>query len=177
MITNFIPFGVEELENLKNYALGSLNDEERLFVQTAEQKLKDLVDDKNAEFLQYDCTRGLDDLWKKYYYLRPFCLTFNPKKIMPDVFNNKQAFIIWTAWASGHLLLDPEDLNKASLTAAAIFGASTKPYSAKVREKAIRRFHKIIHRELSLEALSFWEKHIFPFLDGVWEFKWELKKP
>jgi hypothetical protein len=174
MITNFIPFGVEELENLKKYALASLNDEERLFVQTAEQKLQDLIDDKSDKFLQYDCTSGLYDLWQKYYYLKPFCFAFSPQKIMPEVFHNEQAFIIWTAWRSGHLL-DKQSLKKASLAAASVLGVPQAPYSPKVKGKAIRRFSGIMHLELSLSELSFWEKHIFPFLEGVWEFKWERK--
>jgi hypothetical protein len=169
--------GPKELEKLKKYAVDSLDNEEKLFVQKMDKKVKAYINKESDDFLTFDEVVKLSTMWKKYQHLKPFGFLFNPEKTMPKVFQNRVAFIIWTVWGTFHLLGE-EDLKGAAIAAANILSKSHPPYLPKVKEEAVRRFAVFMENtgySCSDDlTISFWEEKIFPYLEGVWEFKWEL---
>ena len=170
--------GPEELEKLKKYAADSLNNEERSFIQTMDKKVKAYINEESDDFLIFNEIVELACLWKKYQHLKPFVFLFDPEKTMPEVFQNRVAFIIWAVWRAFHLLGE-EDLRGAALSAAKVLCEFQPPYLPKVKEEAVRGFAVVMVNTgyLSSNDLSssFWEEKIFPYLEGIWEFKWELK--
>lgn len=88
---------------------------------------------------------------------------------MPEVFQNRTALIAWTIWRSYHLLYN-ENIRGASIAIADILAKFQAPYPPEIMQKAIERFEKVI----GLTWPDF-EKRLFPYLDGTWEFKWELR--
>jgi len=170
--------GPEKLEKLKKYALDSLDNEEKLFVQTVDKKVKAYISNKSLDFLTFNEVVKLNRMWKKCQHLKPFVFPFNPEKKMPKLVKNRVAFIIWTAWRASHLLGE-EDLKRAVLATADILSRFHPPYLPKIKEEAVRRFALIMentgYRCLDDLSFSFWEEKIFPYLEGVWKFEWELK--
>ena len=171
-------WGTEELEKLKKYALDSLNNEEKSFVQMMDKKVKAYIHNKSDDFLTFNETVKLSCMWKKYKHLRPFVFPFNPEKKMPKVFQNRVAFIIWTAWRVSHLFGE-EDVERAALSAAEILSKFQPPYLLEVRKEAIKKFAVVMTNtgyscSNDLSA-SFWEEKIFPYLEGTWKFEWEMR--
>ena len=173
--------GIKELENLNRYALESLTEAERSFVEKATRKVESYIREETNEFLSLEEIVKLDCLWKKYSHLQPFVFRFNPEEKIPKVYRNRIAFIIWTVWRSYHLQGE-ENLEEAALAAAEILSSFQPPYPVEIKEKAIKKFGEIMEATgfMSDHDLSsdFWEKRIFPYLEKVWEFKWvvEFKK-
>jgi hypothetical protein len=168
--------GVEELEKLKKYAAASLNEEEMSSVQIMDEKVKAYINGSD-EFLTIDEVVELSCIWRRYQHLKPFVFLFDPKKTMPEVVQNRAAFIIWTVWRAFHLLGE-EDLKGAVLAAANTLSKFQPPYSSEAKEKAVREFAVVMTNtgcrtnDLSI-SLSFWEGNIFPYLEEKWEFIWE----
>jgi hypothetical protein len=171
--------GYVDLAKLLDYAMKSLNDEEKLFVLAMNKKVKSYINERVDNFLEFNEELKLGRLWQKYRHLKPFVFSFNPEEKIPEVFQNKPAFIVWTVWQNSHLLGE-EDLNKAALVAANILIQSQPPYSPEIKKEAIRGFEIIMERtghSCSDHGLvHFWTEKIFPYLERKWEFKWELKK-
>ena len=171
--------GVEELENIKTYAMGSLTPEEREFVQKINQKVEDYINEKSDHFLTLGEIGKLTALWRKYQHLKPFVFRFDPREKLKQLYYNRVAFIIWTVWRSFHLLGD-EDLEGAALAAAEVLSPFQPPYPTEIKERAVEKFAVIMANTGygSVDDLygDFWEKRIFPYLEGVWEFKWVLEE-
>jgi len=169
--------GPAELEKIKKYAINSLDYKENLFIQAIDKKVKAYINEKSNDFLTFNEIVKLNTMWKKYQHLKPFVFPFDPEKAMPKVFQNRVAFIIWTVWRTSHLL-DKEDLKGAAIAAADILSNPRLPYLSKMK-KAAEKFAIIMentgYRCLNDLSFSFWKEKIFPYLDGTWEFKWELK--
>ena len=170
--------GPQDLAQIKKYALNSLSEEERLFVEAMDKKLKAYLREEKDDFLTFEEVVRLRCLWLKYQHLKPFIFPFDPQKKIPKIYRNRKAFIIWTVWRSYHLLGE-EDLERASLEAANILSEFQPPYPAEVKEKAVRKFAVIMENTgygcLTDLLISFWKEKIFPYLEGIWEFKWKLK--
>lgn len=171
--------GSKELENIKRYAY-LLDTEELVFVETIDKKVKAFVNNEESHLPGLDDVVKLRNIEEKYQYLKPFVFLFDPRKSMPRIVNNRAAFIIWTVWRSSHLL-GQEDLNGAALSSANVLSECQPPYSPEVKDKAIKIFKTIMEESAGhmasgySEAISFWHNKIFKYLEGVWEFKWELK--
>ena len=170
--------GPKDLEKINRYALESLTEPERSFVKKTTQKVESYMREETDEFLSFEEIVKLGCLWMKYQHLEPFVFRFNPEEKIPEVYQNRIAFIIWTVWRSYHLLGE-EDLERASLEAANILSEFQPPYPAEVKEKAVRKFAVIMENTgygcLTDLLISFWKEKIFPYLEGIWEFKWKLK--
>jgi len=169
--------GPRDLERIKTYATDHLTPEEKSFIQKMTKKLEAYIREKSNSFFTFEEIVKLGCLWQKYEHLRPFRFRFNPKEKIPAVYENRTAFIIWTVWRAYHLRGE-EDLETASLEAAKILSTSSPPYPQSIKEEVVRKFAEIMENtgypcpnDLSF---SFWEKKIFPYLEGVWEFKWEM---
>ncbi|MCX6764590.1 MAG: hypothetical protein NTU58_02680 [Candidatus Nealsonbacteria bacterium] len=170
--------GPEELENLKKYALNSLDNQEKTFIKKMDKKAKAYVEEESSDFLTLNEITQLDRVWKKYQHLRPFGFLFDPEKKMPKVFKNQTAFIVWTVWRAFHLLSE-EDLKGAALAAADVLSRFQSPYLPEAKKEAVKAFSTVmLNTGYSCPEdllISFWQEKIFPFLEGKWEFKWELK--
>ena len=171
--------GSRDLENIRKYALDFLTRQERLFIERMTRQVEAFVREETEEFLTLGEIVKLLRLWSKYFYLKPFQFAFDPREKIPKVFQDQTAFVIWTVWRSFHLLGE-EDLEGAALAAANVLSEFRSPYSSEIKEKAVKRFRGVILNtgyncpdDLSI---SFWEAKIFPYLEGVWEFKWEVIK-
>ena len=169
--------GPEELKKIKEYAADFLDNEEKLFIQKVDNKVKAYIHNKSDSFLTFDDMVKLSCMWKKYQHLKPFVFPFDPEKTMPKIFHNRVAFIIWTVWRNNHLL-GKEDLKKAALSAANILSNHQPPYPPKVKVEVVREFATVMMNTdygcLDDLRTFFWTEKIFPYLDGVWEFKWKL---
>ena len=170
--------GPEELKKIKEFAIDSLGDEEKLFVQRMDKKIKDYINNKSDSFLTFNEIVRLSCVWKKYQHLKPFLFPFDPNKRMPEIVKNQLAFVIWTAWRSNHLL-GKEDLKRASILAANILSKAKPPYTYELKKEAVKIFATVmISTGYSCSddlRIFFWTEKIFPYLEGVWEFKWERK--
>ena len=170
--------GTAELEKIKKYAIDSLDYRENLFIQVIDKKVKAYINEKSNNFLTLNEIVKLNTMWKKYQHLKPFSFPFDPEKKMSEVFQNRVAFIIWTVWGTSHLLGE-EDLKGAAMAAANILFKLHPPYSFKVKEETVRKFAVVMestgYRCLGDLSFSFWEEKIFPYLEGVRKFEWELK--
>ena len=167
--------GPEELEKVKSYTMNFLSPEEKTAVRKMEQKIEAYISEESDDFLTFKEIVKLRCLWLKYQHLKPFEFHFNPREKIPEVYRNRTAFIIWTVWRSFHLLGE-EDLERAALAAANVLSHSP-PYPEKVKEKAILVFAEVMEATGyrcpdDLSRSSFWEEKIFPYLEGVWEFKY-----
>lgn len=164
--------GCKELEYLKKYAKDFLDNEERFFIHICDEKARE-----NDNSFLFNEIGKLDSLWKKYKHLKPFIFQFDPQKIIPEIFNNQTAFVIWTLWRSWHLR-GKEDLEGAALAAAKVLSKYQTPYSLVVKEQAIKEFGLVMEYTgfscLNDLKISFWE-NIFPYLEGKWEFKYEVR--
>jgi len=170
--------GPGELEKLKKYALDSLDYREHLFIQAIDKKVKAYINKESDDFLTFNEIVQLNTMWKKYQHLKPFLFPFDPKKKMPKLVKNRVAFIIWTVWRVSHLR-DKEDVKGAAIAAANVLSKLHPPYLFKVKEEAVRKFAVVMentgYRCLDDLSFSFWEEKIFPYLEGIWKFEWELK--
>lgn len=160
-----------ELLKLKKYAMKHLTPEEKLLVKTMSKRLTACKNGKNNDFVTLNGDLKMSRLWRKYQYLKPFFFKFDPEKLMPEIFKNQEAFIIWTVWRSDHLLGE-EDLNRAALLAGNILGKFKPPYPPKAKKEAMKKFEAIIGFEY--QDNESWETRIFPFLEGTWKFKYKL---
>ncbi len=171
--------GVEDLERINRYALESLTETERSFVENATQKVESYVREETDEFLTFEEIVELGCLWEKYSHLKPFVFRFNPEEKIPKVYQSRIAFIIWTVWRSYHLWGE-EDVEGAALAVADILSPFQPPYPEEVKKRAVKKFAVIMANTGygSSDDLfgDFWEKRIFPYLEGVWEFKWVLEE-
>jgi len=170
--------GIKELKEIKKYAADSLNNKEKLFVQMIDKKVKSYIKKESPNFLTLGEIVDLKTIWKKYRHLEPFIFLSDPEKEMPEVFQNQIAFIIFTVWKSSHLRGD-EDLESAAIEAANVLLKSHPPYSPEIKEKASKTFWLVMSNTgypcLDDLSFSFWEKKIFPYLEGEWEFKWKSR--
>lgn len=169
--------GAKELENIKKYAPNLLSAEEWAFIKVINEKAEDFINYRSDKFLGFGEVIELEHIWRKFQYLKPFLFLFDPRKSMPEIIGSQAAFIIWTVWRSNHLL-GPEDLKGATLASAKILSEYQPPYSLETKDKAIGIF--ITTMMISgggnySQSGSFWHNKIFPYLEGVWEFRWELK--
>ena len=173
--------GLEELEKLEKYAFNELEREEKGFVKEMRKRVDDYIQGKREEIFSFDEEIKLMVLWQKYQHLYPFEFRFNPEEKIPEVFCNRTAFVIWTTWRAFHLCGE-EDLKAASLAAAEVLSGVKPPYPLETKEKAIEAFRKVMlhsgYREAMRQNLykDFFEARIFPYLEGVWEFKWKVIK-
>ena len=159
--------GVNELNDIKKYALGELIDEERQFIE------------KIDKFpISYLVSLKLQEIWYKYEYLRPFLFLSDPANKIPRVFQNREAFIIWTAWRAKHLLGQAGDLEAGSLAAAKALSRYKPRFSDGAKKGAVKAFQRNKHgfEAPFKDELEYWNREIFPYLEGAWEFKWEIRK-
>lgn len=172
--------GPKELENIKKHAANSLDAEEWAFVKSVDEKIDNFINEKGDKFLGFDEIVRLREIEEKYQYLKPFVFLFDPNKSMPEVAQNRTAFIIWTIWRSNHILGSHEDLNGAVLATANILNGHCLPYSSEAKEEAVRVFTTKMEMtggnmgNAYSKSSSFWHSRIFPYLEGILEFKWEL---
>lgn len=168
--------GVRELDNINFYVLGALTEKEEEFIKKLNKIVEDYRGEKSNEFISFSDLIELETIWKKYQYLKPFQFRSDPREKMPDVFKNKTAFIIWTTWKSRHLTCPDDDIEKGSLAAARILSEHKIPYPKEVKQKAVKGFLNYLHASYpdAENELGFWEQHIFPYLEGKWEFRWEI---
>lgn len=165
--------GIKELDRINQYALEALTQEERQFVEKMNKVVEDYEDGKGNIF-DFNEEIKIKVLWQKYEHLKPFQFRFNPEERIPEVFHNKMAFVIWTSWKARHLVREDDLVEEASITAARILAGSKPPFPKEIKEKAIREFLEYLHRDYPREGeVDYWEKQIFPLLEGKWEFKWE----
>lgn len=166
--------GIKELDMINLYALEALKEEERQFIEKMNKVVEDYENEK-ADIFGFNEQIKIQVLWQKYERLKPFLFKFNPEQKMPEVFRNRKAFIIWTAWTSKHIKCEEDLLEEGSIAAARIFTETKPPFPKEVKEGAINEFLRYFHRTYPREGeMDFWEKEIFPFLEGKWEFKWEM---
>lgn len=175
--------GAKELGNIKKHMLDSLDADERIFVNAIDERIENLINEKDNKFLNLDELVKLRKIEEKYRHLKPFTFRFNPMVKIPRVARNRTAFIIWTVWRSNHILGDHEDLNAAVLAAANILDKHSPPYPypSEAKEEAVRTF--ITKMEMTggnlgsgySDSSSFWNERIFPYLEGVREFKWQME--
>lgn len=169
--------GVEQLEMLEKYAKDSLEESEGLFVEEVRKKIGAFSHEDTNELLTLCELEKLTCLWAKYHHLRIFKFQFNPKEKMPEIFENKVAFIIWAMWRVSHLLGE-EDLKRAALVAAKTLSFRRAPYSLEAKGEAVRKFVVLMEEHGCLcdyyHARLFWDENIFPFLEGKWKFRFEV---
>ncbi|KPJ56562.1 hypothetical protein AMJ49_04605 [Parcubacteria bacterium DG_74_2] len=170
--------GVKELNNIQEYALKELTDEERKFIEKTKKAVEDYRQERSENFISFNDLIEVQRIWQKYSYLKPFQFSFDPAKKIPKVFQNQTAFIVWTTWRARHLVCQDDDVNGGSLAVAEVLGRRKPPFSKEVRMEAVEEFLKHLHSSYpdAEREIDFWEKHIFPYLEGKLEFKWELVK-
>lgn len=163
--------GIKELDMINLYALEKLTGEERQFVEKMNKVVEEHEKGK-GEIFGFNEQIKIQVLWRKYKHLKPFQFRFNPEEKIPEVFKNKTAFIIWTVWRARHLVCEDDLVEEASITAARIL---PKLFPKEVKKQAIQEFLEYLHRSYPREGeVEFWEENIFPYLEGKWEFKWEI---
>jgi hypothetical protein len=171
--------GTQELEDICKYAISILTEEEKKFIEKINAIKDDFVNERIEEFIEfYDIIR-LKEIWNKYHHLKPFQFSFDPRKNLKTshVVKKKNAFIIFTVWKFHHYAAYDDFIDYGSLAAAKILARRRKPFSEEVKLKAVQEFlsyHGERLGNVQKIALEFWEKEIFPFLEGKWEFKWEI---
>jgi len=173
--------GIKELDRINQYALEGLSQEERQFIEKINKTVKGYENGSGVLF-GFNEQVKIQMLWQKYAHLKPFQFRFNPKEKIPKVFKNRTAFIIWTTWKAKHLVCQNDDIDSGSLAAAKLLQKYKPSFMASIKKATVQEFLKYLHPSYSepsvLEAesdeLIFWETEIFPFLEGKWEFKWEL---
>jgi len=166
--------GIKELDRINQYALEALTQEERQFV----EKMNKVVEDyENGSGVIFDFNEQIkiQVLWQKYEHLKPFQFTFNPEEKIPEVFRNKTAFIIWTAWKARHRVCNEDLIDIGSIAASRVLLESKPPFSKEIKERAINEFLRHLHQGYPQEGeMDFWENQIFPYLEGKWKFNWEM---
>jgi hypothetical protein len=175
--------GTSELNNINEYALEILTEEERQFIEKINKIVGDFVNERSDRFIDFDDIINLKMIWQKYHYLKPFQFSFDPENKMPKVFRNRTAFIIWTAWRASHLVCQDDDVKGGSLAAAKVLSKYKLPFPEEAKKEAVEEFVKFLHpgyipalpgAHFLDNEFDFWEKEIFPFLEGEWEFKWDV---
>lgn len=166
--------GIKELDMINLYALEALTDRERQFVEKM-NKVVEKHEEDIEKFFGFNEQAKIQMLWKKYKHLKPFRFRFDPEKRIPEVFKNKTAFTILTVWKTNHIVCGDDLVEEGSITAARILNRSKPPFLEEIKKEAIQQFLEYLHRSYPREGeVEFWEQYIFPFLEGKWEFKWEM---
>ena len=166
--------GIRELDNINQYAAEVLNDKERKFIEKMNKVVEDYRNGQ-GEIFGFNEQIKIQLLWQKYAHLKPFRFRFDPKEKIPEVFQNKTAFIIWTTWKARHLVCNEDLVELGSIAATKVLLESKLPFSKEIKERAINEFLRYLHQGYPQEGeMDFWEQHIFPYLEGKWEFKWEM---
>ena len=166
--------GIKELDMINLYAIKALTNKERQLVEKM-NKIVEECEKGQGEIFGFNEQGKIQMLWKKYEHSKPFWSRLDPEKIIPEVFKNKTAFTIWTVWKPGRLLCEDDLLEEGCIAAAQILAESKPPFPEEVKKHAIQEFLEYLHRGYPREdEPEFWEQHIFPYLEGKWEFKWEI---
>ena len=175
--------GSRELHNINKYAKEVLTKEEKQFIEQINKIVERYREGQRSEFISFQEWIKLRQIWQKYEHLAPFQFKFDPEKEIPELFKNEIAFIIWTAWRSRHLVFQDNDVESGSLAAAQILSKYKIPYPKEAKQKAVKEFLKHLHAsypehlhasypDVEIE-INFWERYIFPYLEGKWQFRWE----
>ena len=172
--------GVKELDNINAYAKEALTEEERQLIEKLNTVVNDFTHERSNVFISFEDLIKLQGIWQKYEHLKPFQFRFDPEKKMPEVFKNRTAFIIWTTWRSRHLVCQDDDVNSGSLAAAKVLSEHKPPFAEETKKETIREFLGHLHpgygglqwwTEREAHEFDFWEKEIFPLLEGKREFR------
>ena len=169
--------GTAEIKEIKTYFLSLLSSGEKERFEQLEKKMEAFIKEEIDDFFDFNEILWLRQLCLKYGHYKPFYFCFDPKEKMPQIYYNQTAFIIWTVWRSYHLR-GQDDLEGACLAAAEVLNKSNPPYPEKIKKEAVEKFRLIMENTGYLcsfdLAKSFWEEKIFPYLEGKWEFKFQI---
>jgi len=172
--------GIKELDMINQYALEALTPEERQFVEKM-NKIFEGYENEKGDIFGFNEQIKIQMLWQKYEHLKPFQFRFDPEKKKPEVFQNRTAFIIWTTWKAKHLVRKEDLVDEGSLAATRVLLQVKEPLPRLIPKHTklamVVEFMQYLNRGYPDEVdqeLLFWEKYIFPYLEGKWEFKWEM---
>jgi hypothetical protein len=176
--------GIKELDRINQYALEALTPEEKQFIEKMNKVAEDYKNEQGDFFRRPDQIR-IFMLWRIYEHLKPFRFRIHPKEIIPEAFKNQTAFMIWTIWRSWHIKCNEDLIEEGSIAASKILTEGKPPFPEDVKKRAVREFRRYLHSfiaeqkggvdgEKEEKERAFWEEHIFPYLEGKWEFKWEM---
>lgn len=172
--------GIKELDRINQYALKALSQEERQFIEKM-NKVVEGYEDGRGKIFGFNEQVKIQMLWQKYAHLKPFQFRFDPKEKTPVVLKDQIAFIIWTAWKSRHLVSGQDNIEEGSLAAARVLSQVKEPLPRHIPKHTklatVVEFMQYLHISYPSDVeheLAFWEENIFPYLEGKWEFKWEI---